>query len=291
MKTWLSVLAGTAFMLIACPETAARNGSPPQEKKPQRIVALSPHITELVFAAGAGDLLVGTVEYSDYPAQALAVARIGDAFRIDLEKLAALHPDLILAWPGGNPQTMIDALRGDGYEVVELSASGLGSVADQLRRIGQITGHAKRADEEADRYLAKVDRLRDGNSQKPLLRVFYQISARPLFTIGRKQIISEVVALCGGINIFADLDNLAPVVSMESVLLRNPQVILSGETGSGNPLDIWLAFPAVAAVRQENLFLLDASLLARPGLRLADGAAQVCRLLDQARQKIAHSRG
>ncbi len=289
MKTWLSVLAGAVLLLMACPETAAQNSSLLQEKKPRRIVSLSPHITELVFATGAGDLLVGTVEYSDYPEQALVVARIGDAFRIDLEKLAALRPDLILAWPGGNPQTMIVALRRDGYEVLELSASGLGSVAVQLRRIGQITGHTGRADEQADRYLARVEELRAKNSQKTPIRVFYQISAKPLFTVGRKQVISEVVSLCGGMNIFDDLNSLAPVVSMESVLLRNPQVILSGETGSENPLDIWLAFPAVAAVRQENLFLLDASLLARPGLRLADGAAQVCLLLDQARRKIADS--
>ena len=148
---------------------------------------------------------------------------------------------------------------------------------------------ADRAGRAADLYLAKVGRLRVENLQKPPIRVFYQVAQRPLFTIGRKQVISEVVSLCGGINIFADLDSLAPVVSMETVLLRNPQVILSARTGSANPLDIWLDYPAVAAVRLENLYLVDASLLARAGLRLADGAAQVCRLLDQARRKIART--
>ena len=287
MKTLLSVLVGAVLLAISSPETVAQVLQPAEYEKPIRIVALSPHLAELVFAVGAGDLLVGTVEYSDYPPQALSVARIGDAFRIDSEKLAALRPDLILVWSGGNPRTLIDALRGDGYRVVELAATGLGSVADQLLRIGEITGHEERAGRAADRYLANVERLRVENLRKPPIRVFYQIAERPLFTVGRKQVISEVISLCGGINIFSDLDSLAPVVSMEAVLLRNPQVILSAETGSGNPLDIWLDYSAVAAVRLENLFLVDASLLARAGLRLADGAAQVCRLLDQARRKIA----
>ncbi len=287
MKTLLSVLVGAVLLAISSPETVAQVLQPAEYEKPIRIVALSPHLAELVFAVGAGDLLVGTVEYSDYPPQALSVARIGDAFRIDAEKLAALRPDLILVWSGGNPQTLIDALRGDGYRVVELAATGLGSVADQLLRIGEITGHEERAGRAADQYLANVERLRVENLRKPPIRVFYQIAERPLFTVGRKQVISEVISLCGGINIFSDLDSLAPVVSMEAVLLRNPQVILSAETGSGNPLDIWLDYSTVAAVRLENLFLVDASLLARAGLRLADGAAQVCRLLDQARRKIA----
>lgn len=286
MKTLPSVLLGSVLLAISSVETTAQVRQPAVFENPERIVTLSPHLAELVFAAGAGDLLVGTVEYSDYPPQASSIARIGDAFRIDSEKLAALGPDLILAWPGGNPQPLIDGLRNDGYEVLELAATGLESVAIQLRRIGELTGHADRAGRAADLYLAKVNRLRVENLQKSPIRVFYQVAGRPLFTIGRKQVISEVVSLCGGINIFADLDSLAPVVSMETVLLRNPQVILSARTGSANPLDIWLDYPAVAAVRLENLYLVDASLLARAGLRLADGAAQVCRLLDQARRKI-----
>ena len=286
MKTLPSVLLGAVLLAISSVETTAQVRQPAVFENPERIVTLSPHLAELVFAAGAGDLLVGTVEYSDYPPQASSIARIGDAFRIDSEKLAALGPDLILAWPGGNPQSLIDGLRNDGYQVLELAATGLESVAIQLRRIGELTGHADRAGRAADLYLAKVDRLRVENLQKPPIRVFYQVAQRPLFTIGRKQVISEVVSLCGGINIFADLDSLAPVVSMETVLLRNPQVILSARTASANPLDIWLDYPAVAAVRLENLYLVDASLLARAGLRLADGAAQVCRLLDQARRKI-----
>lgn len=286
MKTLPSVLLGAVLLAVSSVETTAQVRQPAVFENPERIVTLSPHLAELVFAAGAGDLLVGTVEYSDYPPQASNIARIGDAFRIDSEKLAALGPDLILAWPGGNPQSLIDGLRNDGYQVLELAATGLESVAIQLRRIGELTGHADRAGRAADLYLAKVDRLRVENLRKPPIRVFYQVAQRPLFTIGRKQVISEVVSLCGGINIFADLDSLAPVVSMETVLLRNPQVILSARTGSANPLDIWLDYPAVAAVRLENLYLVDASLLARAGLRLADGAAQVCRLLDQARRKI-----
>lgn len=286
MKTLPSVLLGAVLLAISSVETTAQVRQPAVFENPERIVTLSPHLAELVFAAGAGDLLVGTVEYSDYPPQASSIARIGDAFRIDSEKLAALGPDLILAWPGGNPQPLIDGLRNDGYEVLELAATGLESVAIQLRRIGELTGHADRAGRAADLYLAKVDRLRVENLRKPPIRVFYQVAQRPLFTVGRKQVISEVVSLCGGINIFADLDSLAPVVSMEAVLLRNPQVILSARTASANPLDIWLDYPAVAAVRLENLYLVDASLLARAGLRLADGAAQVCRLLDQARRKI-----
>ena len=290
MKAGRCVAAGLLMLTFAgCEHRQKEKIKSPQAGPPQRIVTLAPHLAELVFVAGAGDLLVGTVEYSDHPDQANDVPRIGDAYRVDAEMLATLNPDLLLAWSGGNPDSLLQFLRQDGYRVIELGVDGIESVAVQLRLIGKLTERTEQAERAAVDYLASIDELRATNVNKPIVSVFYQISARPLFTVGGQQIISEVISLCGGKNIFSDLDTLAPAVSMESVLLRNPQVILAGSVGDSNPLEYWHNYPQMLAVSLGNLFILDSELLGRAGPRLADGAAQVCHALDLARGNLAEA--
>ncbi len=194
--TWLArVLTPVLGLLSAGFATA---GDPP------RIVTLSPHLAEMVYAAGAGDRLVGSVAYTDYPPPARDLPLVGDAFGVDAERLVALSPDLVLAWEGGNPALVIQRVRGLGIDVVALPATGLDDVPEQLERIGVLAGTPQAAREAAGRYRATIERLRQAYRDAPELRVFYQISETPLYTVGRRHPITELLALCGGRNVFAD---------------------------------------------------------------------------------------
>lgn len=279
-----AAVPGIAAALLLAGGVAAGPGAagPPAE----RIVTLSPHLAELAYAAGAGDRLVGTVEWSDYPAQAAGLPRIGDAFRVDLEALAALSPDLVLAWKGGNPDHLLEALEQRGYRVVALAPRRLDDIGEQLARIGRLAGSAEIAEAAAARYRQRLAALRDAQAGKRPVSVFYQVSWRPLYTVGGRQLISEIIALCGGRNIFAELGALAPSVGMEAVIARNPEVILASEV-QREDLEEWRRWPAVEAVARGNLFSVDGDLVARASPRVLEGAAQVCAALDRARRAEA----
>ena len=250
----------------------------------QRIVTLAPHLAELVFEAGAGDRLVGTVAWTDYPPAAAALPHVGDAFRIDLEALAALQPDLVLGWRGGNPDYLLEQLAQRGYRVVAMEPSTLDDIARHLLEIGELAGTEAAAREAAAIYRVDLYALRNAQAGKPELRVFYQVSWRPLYTVGGRQLISEIIALCGGRNVFADLGELAPAVAMEAVMARDPEVILTAE-GQGADLDEWRRWPAISAVAHGHLYTVDGDLVARPSPRILEGTRQVCAALDLARQR------
>ena len=253
------------------------------EQRAVRIVSLAPHISELIFDVGAGEMLVGAVEYSDFPEQARLVPRVGDAFRLDRERIASLAPSLILAWDGGTPGAVIEQLRSDGYEVQVLDGSEPEDVAAAIREIGRLTGHSDNAHRIASDYLRQLDELRIRFSGKSPVSVFIQIDARPLYTVNGQQMIGKVVTLCGGRNIFEDLGDLAPVVSEEAIVAANPQVILATGQAGDDVFDRWRRFVSLDAVADQRLYRLDPDLVARPTLRLVDGARDVCQKLDQAR--------
>lgn len=252
------------------------------EQEALRIVSLAPHISELVFDAGAGEMLVGAVEYSDFPEQAKQVPRVGDAFRLDRERIASLAPDLILAWDGGTARPVINQLRSDGYEVIVLAGSEPEDVAATLQEIGRLTGHRDEADRIAMGYLKRLEELRERFAGKSSVSVFVQIAARPLYTVNGQQMIGRIVSLCGGRNIFEDLEDLAPVVSEEAIVAANPQVILATEVGD-DVFERWRRFTSLDAVASQRLYHLNPDLVARPTLRLVDGALDVCEKLDEAR--------
>lgn len=248
----------------------------------RRIVTLAPHLAELVHAAGAGDRLVGTVEWSDYPPAVERLPRVGDAFRVDLEALAALDPDLVLAWRGGNPDHLIEQLEGFGYRVVALAPRRLDDIGEQLLTIGELAATKAAAEASAVRYREGLEALRRAQAGKSELRVFYQVSWRPLYTVGGQQLISQIIELCGGRNIFANLGELAPAVSIEAVIAGDPEVILTASMQAGE-LAEWQRWPGVAAVAREQLHSVDGDLLVRASPRLLQGAEQVCEKLDAAR--------
>ncbi|MDH3590202.1 MAG: cobalamin-binding protein [Gammaproteobacteria bacterium] len=247
-----------------------------------RIVTLAPHLTELVYTVGAGDRLVGVVAYSDYPQQARSLPVIGDAFRLDPERLAAVNPDLILAWDGGNPSEVIDQLSERGYHVARLPADTLADVANNLLEIGRLTGRAETAAAHAQAYSEALERLAAAHADKAPISVFYQVSPQPLYTIGGSHPIGDMIRLCGGTNLFADLEQMAPVVSLEEVLARNPDVIIASADGA--QLDQWSRWQSMTAVANDNLYTVDASLVTRPSTRMLQGAQQICTRLDSARR-------
>ncbi len=273
-------LALLAVALCAC-QDAER--SQPDTKVYQRIVTLAPNLTELVFAVGAGDLLVGVSAWSDYPPQALELAVVGDAFAVDQEQLALLQPDLLLVWESGTPEHAVDELRKSGYVVETIRTRGLDDVVSALRRIGELTGRSLQAEKVAADYQQALDGLRDAQRDRAPIRVFYQVSARPLYTVNKEHYVSELIELCGGKNIFSDLEDLAPGISVEAVVDRNPEVMLASTDAGDDAFEEWQRWPAVAANLYGNLFLLPADEIARATPRLVLAGGAMCLALQQAR--------
>ncbi len=248
-----------------------------------RVITLSPHLAELVYAAGAGETLVATVEYSDFPDAARQLPRVGDAFRLDRERILSLEPDLLLAWDGGTPAAVIEQLRGDGYEVVVTGGPTLASVADALEQIGRLTGYEEAAAGRAKAYRRELSALTDRYAGRDVLRTFFQISERPLYTVTGAQIISQAIELCGGENVFADLPGLAAQVSAEAVVAADPQVILATADGDSDPLARWHRFEHLKAVSDGHLYLINRDLVSRPGPRILAGVEQICECLQGSR--------
>jgi len=254
-----------------------------------RIVSLAPHLTEIAYAAGAGDTLVGTVEYSDYPAAARSLPRVGDGWRVDFERVLALRPDVVLAWTSGTPRATIAQLEAMRLEVVEVPTFRLADVPAALRLIGGLAGTRAAAEAEAARFEAEARRLRERHAGDTPLTVFVQIDDEPLFTVNGRHVISEVVELCGGRNVFVGLPQIAPQVDVEAVLARDPQVILSTDDTIADPLGFWQRWPQLAAVRRGTIYALPSDTVARASPRLVEGVTAVCAALDDARSRIGQA--
>jgi iron complex transport system substrate-binding protein len=252
-----------------------------------RIVSLAPHLTEIAYAAGAGDALVGTVEYSDYPAAARRLPRVGDGWRVDFESVLALRPDVVLAWTSGTPRATVEQLAAMRLRVIEVSTFRLADVPAALRLVGDLAGTRAAAEPVAARFEAEVRRLRERHAGATPVTVFVQIDDEPLFTVNGRHVISEVVELCGGRNVFADLPQIAPQVDVEAVLARDPQVILSTDDTIADPRAGWQRWPQLAAVRRGSIYALSSDTVARASPRLVEGVHQVCAALDDARSRLA----
>ncbi|MGI9291503.1 MAG: cobalamin-binding protein [Gammaproteobacteria bacterium] len=276
------------LLTVVCLLTACdQQGAPVEtetEGRVERIVTLAPHVTELVFALGAGERLVGAVEFSDYPAAAKSVPRIGDAFRIDYEQLQILQPDLVIGWRSGNPPEMIQRVRELGYPVLLVDAETLDDVVLQLEVIGREISVSSEAEQLTADIHRQIDELRDRPDSDEKLRVFWQITPYPLYTITGEHVLTEIISLCGGVNIFADIDGMAAPVSLESVLTRNPDIIIAAvhPVNDGWQQD-WLEWSELNAVAEQQLYTVDSDLVSRPGPRLLQGAADVCSALESAR--------
>jgi len=248
----------------------------------RRIVSLAPHATELLFAAGAGDRVVGVVATSDYPPAARSLPAVGDARALDLERIIALKPDLVVGWPYTSPaQAATLAARGIALFVSDPATPM--AIADELERLGVLAGTSATAAPAARALRERWRKLAARDRTDPPVRVFYEIWDAPLFTLGGRHLVSQAIAACGGENVFAALTLPAPVVSVEAVLAARPEVIVAGAAGGVRPswLDDWKKWPALPAVADGALVTVDADLLHRAGPRFVAGAEALCAAIDR----------
>ncbi len=247
----------------------------------QRIVALGPHIVENVFSAGAGDKLVGVVEYSDYPGQASSIPRVGNFHSWSLEAIVALQPDLVIVWGSGNGADSVPALERLGFTVFVSELRRLPDIAASIRALSTLAGTEAVGQAEAQRIEQAFEGLRRRYAREQPVPVFYQIWDEPLQTVNGEHMISQVINLCGGRNIFADTALIAPKVNIESVLQRNPAAIVASGMDEARPewLDRWRAYPALAAVTNDALLFVPPDHLQRPTARLLLGARSLCEQL------------
>jgi iron complex transport system substrate-binding protein len=279
-----SVFAALVAVACVCSCSPAEQTDPaPEPDSIRRIVTLAPNLTELVFAAGAGELLVGVSAYSDFPPEALELPVVSDAFTVDQEQLALLKPDLLLAWQSGTPVHVVDELRAAGFNIEAITTRGLDDVPVALERIGRLTGHNAEARVAAENFRQSIEDIRRQYSDASEVSVFYQVSARPLYTINREHFIGEILSLCGGRNIFADLSELAPSVSVEAVIDRDPEVLLAAGDSGEMPFADWQRWDSLAANRYGNHFVVGSAEIGRATPRLLLAAQQVCVALLEAR--------
>jgi iron complex transport system substrate-binding protein len=251
----------------------------------KRIITLAPNLAELVFAAGAGEYLKAVVEYSNFPVEVTKIPRIGDAFRIDLERIIELRPDLVIAWKSGNPQTALKKLEQLGVTVWQIEITRPGKIADAVENIAYAAGTEAVGQSAARQLRSKLADLQQKNAGKTTVEYFYQIAPRPLYTINGQHIISRSLEICGGFNIFSDLQTLAPQISRESVILANPQAMIAPEiSGSPPALDVWQDWPRLQAVQNKTMLYLPADEISQATPRLLDSIDLACKLLDGIRR-------
>lgn len=240
----------------------------------ERVVTLAPHLAELVAEAGALDQLVGVSRFTDHPPQAAALPKVGDGFAIRHEHVLALRPTLVLAWAGGTPDAAVRQLRGLGLRVESLTVGSLDDIPAAVRTLGQLLDVQATADAAASRLAQRIAGLKGGSGQP--LRVYYQVSASPIYTLNGQSIVSDAIARCGGRNVFAELPTIAPLLGRESVVMAQPEVILYSTPGGDA---IWQGFDVIPAVATGRVYKINPDLLARPGPRFVDGAEMLCAIL------------
>ena len=253
----------------------------------QRAVSLSPGATELLFSAGAGDRVVAVSAWSDYPVEAAELPQVGDSNRLDLEAIVSLAPDLVVAWVDGNSRSQLERLSDLGISVFWLAPRTFDDIAAAVSDLALLTGSPDLGSERAEAFRAEIVKLKAQYADARPVMVFYQIWDQPLMTVNRDELISKAITLCGGVNVFGGLPRLVPRISREAVLEANPEVIITaGSSDDRQWLEAWREFPGLAAVAAGNLFLEPPDLLARPTLRMAEGAMHLCQTLEQARANL-----
>ena len=251
----------------------------------RRAIALTPHAVELAYEAGAGQYLAGAVMGSDYPPQARNLPQVGDGLRPDPERVAALRPDLLIAWQPSALRTLAPVLQSRKPAVYISDPRSLDDIPLTLERFGILFGTQQIARDRAQALRRRLDTLTERYAGKPPVRVFMQAGANPLYALGDPGIIGDALRRCGAVNVFADAGRAALQVSVESVLARQPEVIIAGASSDAEAAafrQTWQS-SGVAAARHGHLYTLDADALYRPTGRLVDAVETLCARIDAAR--------
>ncbi|SHN13065.1 iron complex transport system substrate-binding protein [Duganella sacchari] len=275
-------IAGTSTAAITVKDD---DGNPVTLQKPaRRVISMAPHVTELLFAAGGGERIVGAVTYSDYPEAAKKIPRVGDNRQLDMERVIAMKPDLIVVWMHSSSERQLDMLRQLGIPLYHSEPPTLDAIPGSIARLGQLLGTEKVADAAADDLRQKLAALTARYARRSPVRLFYQVWDKPLYTLNGTHIVSDAIRVCGGENIFADLKMTAPVVSAEAVLQQDPEAIFGTSQKDNGGVNLWRQYSTMTAVRNDNLFTLNGELLNRAGPRMIEGTVALCEKLDIARQ-------
>lgn len=249
----------------------------------KRIIALSPHSVEMLYAIGAGEAIVATTDHADFPEAALAIPRIGGYHGVQVERILELEPDLVVVWGSGNKAEDITRIKELGFRVFDSNPDTLDEVADELESLGELTGHRVQAAKVAADYRQQLKLLRSENLAKSGVNVFYQLWSTPLMTVANNSWIQQIISVCHGDNIFADAANDYPQVSLESVVLKQPELILQSQD-EGNIIGVdWSEWPEIPAVKNHHIYQLNADLLHRAAPRALLGVEALCDALDKAR--------
>ncbi len=251
----------------------------------QRVVSLAPHVTEILFAAGAGARVVGTMAFSDYPAEARRIPRVGTHRKVDLEQLLTLEPDLVVAWHSGNPRADLDQIERLGLTLFVSEPRRVEDIASNVLRLGHLTGVDDEAVRVAQQLRAGVRELTALYAHRAPVTVLYQIWGEPVITLNGNHLVSDLLERCGGVNVFAELTPLAPRVDVEAVLTRDPQAIVASGADAARPtwLDAWRRWPTLEAVRKGHLYHIDPDVILRHTPRVLRGMQRLCQLLDGVR--------
>jgi iron complex transport system substrate-binding protein len=239
----------------------------------------------MLFAAGAGHCMVGTIAHSDEPAEAARVPVVGDAETLDFEQLIGLRPTVVVVAVDVVQRVRIDRIRALGIPVYQVHVTRLAQMPESLRRLGQLAGTESVANRKADELATELSALEARYRNRTPIRVLYQIWDRPIYTIGGRHVITDALTLCGAVNVFADLATAAPAVTREAAVLRNPDLILaSAPPGAADDwLAEWRKFPALAAVRERHLVSYVDVRIDRMGPSVIAATGNLCAVIDEAR--------
>jgi iron complex transport system substrate-binding protein len=263
----------------------------------RRIVSLAPHTTELVFAAGAGDKLAAVSDFSDFPEAAAKLPSIGGSQGIDVERVATIKPDLVVAWHSGNSAGQVEAIERLGIAVFRSEPKTLEDVATSLERLGTLADRPEESQKAARDFRRRAAELTRRYAGKAPVRVYYQVWNRPLMTIGGAHLISHLISLCGGRNVFERIDAPSAVIDAEAVIAARPEVMVvaAPEIGADRAipenLSMWNAWPQIPAVREKHMVAIEPGLITRHTPRVLQGAEKLCRAIDGARQSRPQTGG
>jgi iron complex transport system substrate-binding protein len=282
--TWLLAplllcASAAAIAAVTVPDDAGHSLTLPST--PTRIVSLAPGATEMLFAAGAGQHVIATVQYSDEPPAAKQVPRIGDVVAIDMEKLVALQPQVVVVWPGGGNPAQIEEIGRMGIPLYRQQVNALADLPGSLRRLGALSGTspiAEKAARNIEVRLATLSHTYEGGRHPSVL---LQVWNHPIYTVGGTHLISDALRLCGARNVFGDLRDFGPAIDVEAVVARNPDIIVAAAPPGAGPewLADWRRFATLRAVRNDNLITFEDQRLTRLGPSVVSATEALCKVL------------
>ena len=277
---WLSVVAAAEVVVVDDNGQQIKLAAPAK-----RIVSLAPNITEVLFHIGAGEKIVGADEYSNYPEEAKDILRVNNHAAANYELILSLEPDLVIAWQSGNGNKIIDPLRKLGIPVFVVETNKMDAIPSLFRRFGKLSGHGDQAEQRAHEFSRRLQELRAAQAGKSVIKVFYQIWDEPLITLNGEHMVSDIINLCGGVNVFSDAIPLVPYVNIETVVAADPEVIIAGGSREERPawFESWQKWSGISAVINQHIYLIPSDLMQRHSARILDGMELMCAHLDSAR--------